>query len=242
MGGSSSGLSSLDTRTRLGVPRRRCAAVHALWTAPGAAAPPFCAVSALPQPACEVGPLGGHRAPSAGKTQHLTQVIRVAAPGATPRRVLDRPRAVPPGRDEPRRILDHPHPAQDASPSCESGVLPPSGRRTRRGRFPQLRKRYSHTRGSVALRAHGSGAFSAPATDRIGGRQQPGSSRASPGHNHLLGEAICLPQCAVSHPNARARAGRGTPWAITLAQCADRAATASPVPPRVGALDERTVE
>ena len=75
----------------------------------GAAAPPFCAVSAPPQPVCEVGPLGGHRAPSAGKTQHRAQQIRAAdrgalhpgafwtapAPcrldGARLRRILDRP-------------------------------------------------------------------------------------------------------------------------------------------------------
>ena len=138
---------------------------------------------------------------------------------------------------------------------------PPPGAR----RFTQLWKRRSHPRGSVALQAHGSVALSAHAPDRIGAgnhllsRQPPGSSRASPGHNHRvrgtlypespgssraspghnhplgqattywgrkiaypntqfptqfagdedLAEAICLPQCTVSYPNARARGGRG---------------------------------
>ena len=58
--------------------------------------------------------------------------------------------------------------------------------------FTQLWKRRSHPRGSVALQAHGSVALSAHATDRIGAgnhllsRQPPGSSRASPGHNHRV--------------------------------------------------------
>ena len=70
-----------------------------------------------------------------------------------------------------RRILDHPTRRKRLHPVVEA-ALPP--------------------RGSVALQARGSVALSAHATDRIGAgnhllsRQPPGSSRASPGHNHRV--------------------------------------------------------
>ena len=108
----------------------------------GAAAPPFCAVCAPPRPGCEVGPLGGHRAPSAGKTQHRAQQIRGVGRGATPKRIVDRPRAVPPGWGEAQTDFGPPHP-QDASPSCGSGTPTPVVRwRSRdvvRWRFPRPR-------------------------------------------------------------------------------------------------------
>ena len=98
----------------------------------GAAAPPFCAVSAPPRPVCEVGPLGGHRAPSAGKTQHRAQQIRGVGRGATPKRIVDRPRAVPPGWGETQTDFGPPHP-QDASPSCGSGAPTPAPDRIEAG-------------------------------------------------------------------------------------------------------------
>ena len=266
MGGSSSGLSSLDTRTRLGAPGHRCAAVHALWTAPEAAAPPFCAVSALPQPACEVGPLGGHRAPSAGKTQHRAQQIRAAARGATPRRILDRPprraawmgrdsdgfwtapRAVPPGWGEAQTDFGPPHP-QDASPSCGSGTPTPvvrwRSRRTVRWRFPRPRP--------IA---------SGQATTYMS-RQPPGSSRASPGHNHPLGQATAYWGRQIAYPNAQfptpmpgagarqdpphSSARLGTPTGEHPGRSHWLSARTGPPPPPpcrlgLGALDERTVE
>ena len=156
----------------------------------GAAAPPFCAVSAPPQPVCEVGPLGGHRAPSAGKTQHRAQQIRVADRGALhPGAFWTAPRAVPPGWGETQ---------------TDFGPPPPGARR-----FTQLWNRRSHPRGSVALQARSSVALSAPATDRIGAgnhllsRQPPGSSRASPGRNHPLGQATTYWGRKFAYPNAQ---------------------------------------
>ena len=56
------------------------------------------------------------------------------------RRILDRPRAVPPGWGETQTDFGPPHP-QDASPSCGSGAPTPvvrwRSRRTVRWRFPR---------------------------------------------------------------------------------------------------------
>ena len=116
--------------------------------------------------------------------------------GAKLRRILDRPRAVPPRWGETETDFGPPPPAR-----C----------------FTQLWKRRSHPRGSVALQAHGSVALqargsvalSAHATDRIGAgnhllsRQPPGSSRASPGRNHPLGQATAYWGRQIAYPNAQ---------------------------------------
>ena len=244
MGGSSSGLSSLDTRTTLGAAAPRRAAVRALRTGAG----PLRRRSArFPRPRNRCVRL-----------DHWVDTAR-PAPGKrnTGRSKYARPTA---GRFTQAHFGPPPRRAAWMGRDSDGFWTAPPARC-----FTQLWKRRSHPRGSVALQAHGSVALSAHAPDRIGagnhllsrqppgssraspGRnhrvrgtlypESPGSSRASPGHNHPLGqattywgrkiaypntqfptqfagdedlaEAICLPQCTVSYPNARARGGRG---------------------------------
>ena len=104
------------------------------------------------------------------------------------RRILDHPRAMPPERGETQTDFGPPHP-QDASPSCGNGAPTPvvrwRSRRTVRWRFPRPRP--------IA---------SGQATTYMS-RQPPGSSRASPGHNHPLGQATAYWGRQIAYPNAQ---------------------------------------
>ena len=188
MGGSSSGLSSLDTRTTLGAAAPRRAAVRALRTGAG----PLRRRSArFPRPRNRCVRL-----------DHWVDTAR-PAPGKrnTGRSKYARPTA---GRFTQAHFGPPPRRAAWMGRDSDGFWTAPPARC-----FTQLWKRRSHPRGSVALQAHGSVALSAHATDRIGAgnhllsRQPPGSSRASPGHNHPLGQATTYWGRKIAYPNAQ---------------------------------------
>ena len=164
------------------------------------------------------------------------------------RRILDRPRAVPPGWGETQTDFGPPHPAQEASPSCGSGAPTPWFGGAPGARF------------SGAFRARNR---SHRAGNHLLSRQPPGSSRASPGHNHPLGQATTYWGRKIAYPNAQfptpmpgAGARQSPPHssarlAAPTGEHPGRshwlsARTGPPPPPPcrlgLGALDERTVE
>ena len=192
MGGSSSGLSSLDTRTTLGAAAPRRAAVRALRTGAG----PLRRRSArFPRPRNRCVRL-----------DHWVDTAR-PAPGKrnTGRSKYARPTA---GRFTQAHFGPPPRRAAWMGRDSDGFWTAPPARC-----FTQLWKRRSHPRGSVALQAHGSVALSAHAPDRIGAgnhllsRQPPGSSRASPGRNHRV-RGTLYPE---SPGSSRASPGRNHP-------------------------------
>ena len=186
------------------------------------------------------------------------------------RRILDRPRAVPPGWGETQTDFGPPHPAQEASPSCGSGAPTPWFGGAPGARFSgafRARNR-SHRAGNHLLSRQppGSSRASPGHNHRVRGTlypESPGSSRASPGRNHPLGQATTYWGRKIAYPNAQfptpmpgAGARQSPPHssARLVAPTGEHpgrshwlsARTGPPPPPPcrlgLGALDERTVE
>ena len=176
----------------------------------GAAAPPFCAVSAPPQPVCEVGPLGGHRAPSAGKTQHRAQQIRAADRGALhPGAFWTAPAPCRLDGARLRRILDRPT-RKMLHPVVEAALPPPWFGGAPGARFGGAFRAHDRSHGAgnhlLSRQPPGSSRASPGHNHRVRGTlypESPGSSRASPGRNHLLGQATTYWGRKIAYPNAQ---------------------------------------
>ena len=223
MGGSSSGLSSLDTRTTLGAAAPRRAAVRALRTGAG----PLRRRSArFPRPRNRCVRLDhwvDTARPAPGKRNTGRSKYARPPAGRHPGAFWTAPRAVPPGWGETQTDFGPPHP-QDASPSCGSGAPTPvvrwRSRRTVRWRFPRPRPIASGQATTYWGRkiAYPNAQFPTPMPG-AGARQSPPHSSARlgtptgehPGRSHWLS----------------ARTGPPPPPPYRLG---------------LGALDERTVE